>query len=474
MASSPVKFLFALLLVSVVAWIIFASKICLGTTILAVEDECHWDNCLYTGTILGASVGFRVAGWNCLRDVNLKFRKGALESISVGEIKLSLRQSLVKLGFGFISRDPKLQLLICDLEVITRTSVQGVSKGKTPRQRSAGKGKWMVFTNMARFLSVSVTDLVVKTPKATVEVKDVILDISKDGGSIPILSFKLHLMPFLIHLGDSRLNYDTTSNCNQGVYWYTARSSSIMEKTSAPFVCEDLLFVCEFARDREIGIMIKNVDITCGEVVINLDEDSFVKSKTESVILDSAGARKLERKERSLLSVKKYANGFPEKLLREDATSVLGILKVAVTASVDVPMQPAVPMRAEIDVKLGGTQCNIISSRLIPWVCLHLSRKRRMVLRDEHSLHGRSETSSKAIMWTCNVSAPEMTVVLYSLSGLPLYHGCSQSSHLFANNIASKGTTVHMELGELQLHMADEYQESFRENIYGAESNLGS
>ncbi|KAK1276900.1 hypothetical protein QJS04_geneDACA005745 [Acorus gramineus] len=162
-------------------------------------------------------------------------------------------------------------------------------------------------------------------------------------------------------------------------------------------------------------------------------------------------------------------------LLREDATSVLGILKVAVTASVDVPMQPAVPMRAEIDVKLGGTQCNIITSRLIPWACLHLSRKRCMVLRDEHSLHGRSETSSlKAIMWTCNVSAPEMTVALYSLSGLPLYHGCSQSSHLFANNIASKGITVHMELGELQLHMADEYQESFRENIFGAESNLGS
>ncbi|KAK1292598.1 hypothetical protein QJS10_CPB17g02481 [Acorus calamus] len=158
-------------------------------------------------------------------------------------------------------------------------------------------------------------------------------------------------------------------------------------------------------------------------------------------------------------------------LLRENTTSVLGIMKAVISASVDVPMQPAVPIRAEIDVKLGGTQCNIIPSRLIPWVCLGLSRKKHMVLRDEHS-HGMSETtSSKEIMWTCNVSAPEMTVVLYSLSGLSIYHVCSQSSHLFANNIASKGIAVHMELGELQLHMADEYQEFFRENIFGAESN---
>ncbi|RVW65622.1 Protein SABRE [Vitis vinifera] len=31
-------------------------------------------------------------------------------------------------------------------------------------------------------------------------------------------------------------------------------------------------------------------------------------------------------------------------------------------------------------------------------------------------------TDFKAIMWTCTVSAPEMTTVLYSLSGIPLYH----------------------------------------------------
>lgn len=51
---------------------------------------------------------------------------------------------------------------------------------------------------------------------------------------------------------------------------------------------------------------------------------------------------------------------------------------------------------------------------------------------------------------------------------------CSQSSHVFANNISSLGTAVHVELGELNLHLADEYQECIKENLFGIEPNSGS
>ena len=94
--------------------------------------------------------------------------QGPVESISVGEIRLSLRQSLVKLGVGFLSRDPKLQVLISDLELVMRPSGKGTQKTKTRIARSgsrssgSGRGKWMVLVNIARFLSVSVTDLVIK------------------------------------------------------------------------------------------------------------------------------------------------------------------------------------------------------------------------------------------------------------------------------------------------------------------------
>ena len=90
--------------------------------------------------------------------------QGAIDSIFVGEIKLSLRKSLVKLGFSFISRDPKLHLLISDLEIVARTPAK-TDKGKHgSRQKShlVSRGKWMLMASVARFFSISITDLVVR------------------------------------------------------------------------------------------------------------------------------------------------------------------------------------------------------------------------------------------------------------------------------------------------------------------------
>jgi hypothetical protein len=62
-----------------------------------------------------------------------------------------------------ISKDPKLQLLISDIELVMRSSGQGMKTAKSRKKsNSTGKGKWFVITSAARFLSVWVTDLVVK------------------------------------------------------------------------------------------------------------------------------------------------------------------------------------------------------------------------------------------------------------------------------------------------------------------------
>ncbi|PON89822.1 FMP [Trema orientale] len=550
MAASPVKFLFGFLLISIVLWLLFIFASRLLAWILSRK--------------LGASVRFRVGGWKCLRDVVVTFKKGPVESVSVGEIKLSLRQSLVKLGVGFMSRDPKLQLLICDLEVVMRPSTKSTSEAKTRKPRASGRGKWMVVANIARYLSVSVTDLVLKTPKATVEVKELKVDISKDSGSKQNLFVKLHIVPIVAHLGEQRVSIDHSSNFSPGGCLPAGMSScTTMERSSAPFICEEFSLCCEFDHDREVGVVIKNVDITSGEVTVNLNEEMLLKSKSSSQsssqsdsaiesTVHSLDSRKAHKKQSISVALSKYTSIIPEKLcfnlpkldvkfvhrehgivvennimgiqlksiksqasedagestrldiqldfseihlLREAGTSVLEILKVDVASFVYFPIQPSSPIRAEVDVKLGGTQCNIITSRLQPWLGLHFSKKKRMVLQEEVSsvekppvskkkrMVLQEEVSSveklpvsdaKAIMWTCTLSAPEMTIVLYSISGLPLYHGCSQSSHVFANNISNTGTSVHMELGELNLHLADEYQECLKENLFGVESNSGS
>jgi hypothetical protein len=85
--------------------------------------------------------------------------------------------------------------------------------------------------------------------------------------------------------------------------------------------------------------------------------------------------------------------------------------------------QPISPVRAETEIKLGGTQCNIIMNRLKPLLLLQLSKKKKKVLREQTSVVVKPQsTDGKIIMWTCNVSAPEMTIVLFDMVGSPVYH----------------------------------------------------
>ncbi|KAJ4830314.1 hypothetical protein Tsubulata_011289 [Turnera subulata] len=549
MAASPVKFLFGFLIVSITLWLlfIFASRLV----------------ALLLSRIVGASIGFRVGGWKCLRDIVIKLKKGSVESVSVGEIRLSVRQSLVKLGAGFLSRDPKLQVLICDLEVVLRPSNKSAKKVKTQKARpqNPGRGKFMVLANIARFLSVSVTDLVVKvlilvsqTPKASVEVKELRVDISKEGGSTSTLFVKLQILPILIHMGEPRATCDQSCNSNSGGCIDSAEASlGQVENSSAPFSCEEFSLSCEFGHNREVGVIVQNLDISCGEIAVNLNEELLSKKKSSSDVssntdggsmVSSSVSQSPQKKQSGLAGITKFASVLPEKfgfilpkldvrfvhrehnlvvennimgiqlksvksrstedlgestrldvqlefseihLVREAGTSVMEILKVDVVSFVYIPIQskvmffprsvqPTSPIRAEIDVKLGGTQCNMIISRLKPWLQLHNSKKKKMVLQHEPPppVKSQSTESKSIIMWTCTVSAPELTIVVYSISGSPLYHGCSQSSHLFANNISSKKMAVHMELGEFNFHMADEYQEYLKESLFGVESNSGA
>lgn len=88
-----------------------------------------------------------------------------------------------------------------------------------------------------------------QTPKAILDVKELRLDISKDGGSQPSLFVKLHLFPISLYLGESRVSSDQSS-----VHGEPLSSSQaffgLTERTSAPFNCEDFSVLCELSHDR--------------------------------------------------------------------------------------------------------------------------------------------------------------------------------------------------------------------------------
>lgn len=85
-------------------------------------------------------------------------------------------------------------------------------------------------------------------------------------------------------------------------------------------------------------------------------------------------------------------------------------------------LQSILLARAETEIKLGRFQCNIIMSRLKPWLRLHSSKKKKVVLREEASVVKPKLNESKTITWTCKFSTPEMTIVLYNMAGFRVYH----------------------------------------------------
>ncbi|XP_057442427.1 protein SABRE-like isoform X3 [Lotus japonicus] len=161
-------------------------------------------------------------------------------------------------------------------------------------------------------------------------------------------------------------------------------------------------------------------------------------------------------------------------LLREASASILEISKVNLASFVYVPVQSTSLVRAETEIKLGGLQCNIIMNRLKPWLLLHFSKKKKIVLREDASVVKPKSADSKTITWTCKLSTPQLTLILFDMEGSPVYHGRLQSAHLSANNISNMGTTVHVVLGELNLQLANEYQECLKESFFGVESSSGS
>lgn len=77
------------------------------------------------------------------------------------------------------------------------------------------------------------------------------MELSKDASSKSDLSLKLHVVPIIIHLGDSQVGGEQLSGyCDEGCFYPSQTSCVSLERSSAPFSCDDFLLSCEFGHDR--------------------------------------------------------------------------------------------------------------------------------------------------------------------------------------------------------------------------------
>jgi len=81
-------------------------------------------------------------------------------------------------------------------------------------------------------------------------------------------------------------------------------------------------------------------------------------------------------------------------------------------------------IRAETEVKIGRSQCNIVMSRIKPWLLLKPpSKQKKLVIREEPAVvKPKSKDESLTIVWTCNLSTSEFIIMLFNMAGSPLYN----------------------------------------------------
>ncbi|XP_010545182.1 PREDICTED: protein KINKY POLLEN [Tarenaya hassleriana] len=272
----------------------------------------------------GITLTYRLDGWICVKEIVIQLKKGSIEYVSVGEFKVALRQSLVELCAGAFVQDPKVLFSICDLKIVMRpsNSRKGPRNPKTRKSRSAGKGKLVLAANIARFFSVSVTNMVIQTQKATAEVKELELDLSKDRGSASFF-MKLYIVPILVKIGDPRVFSTQSFETNSDICPPNHTSPAIIESSSPSFWCQKLSLSCEFAHNRQSSASIKNVEVDLGDAVFNLNEKMLSKRKTSSSSSSTGevdgsnpnyAAVEKPQKQPAAVSLSKHASNFPEKV----------------------------------------------------------------------------------------------------------------------------------------------------------------
>uniref|UniRef100_A0A0E0NV49 FMP27/BLTP2/Hobbit GFWDK motif-containing RBG unit domain-containing protein n=1 Tax=Oryza rufipogon TaxID=4529 RepID=A0A0E0NV49_ORYRU len=366
------------------------------------------------------------------------------------------------------------------------------AKGKG---KPKGQGKWRLITNIASLLSLSIVELRFKAPKAALGIKDLKIDLSKTGGLDPILNVEIHILPLFVQALEPDGIDNSTSVFSKLDWWVSGQYCSAMDTADcSSFLFEDIVLLCDL-HQRGKGVGVKNLDLVIGPIVVNLEEKLFTKKKlsaptvAEKTDEPAADVKSDTKSEGSKLSsLNKKIDLLPEKvsfnmskldlkflpkdhgllinneiggisvrfvksqphsdfgeathlqletdvsdihLLMDGATSVLEVVKVATVVSANIPIQSTSPIRAEAGIKISGSQCNIIISRIKPLIPLNSAHKKPTVPR-ESSTQEKTPKEKLALDLVFTLSAPELTIVLYSLDDIPLYHvelGRSRLTH---------------------------------------------
>lgn len=90
-----------------------------------------------------------------------------------------------------------------------------------------------------------------QTPKATLEIGKLNVDISKDAGSESDLSVRVQILPIVVHIVELQDSCNQLSDVSGGESSASSQASiAAKEKAPAHFIWEKFSLLCEFGHDR--------------------------------------------------------------------------------------------------------------------------------------------------------------------------------------------------------------------------------
>ncbi|KAI5072700.1 hypothetical protein GOP47_0012806 [Adiantum capillus-veneris] len=522
MELTPAKFLALFLFLSVTGWLLFTFAARLAAWMLS--------------RMIGAEVRFRFGGLNCLKDISFSFKKGALESLVIGEVRLrTCRPSLDAHG-NEQGTTAMLQVLLCDAELILRKPAkQTPAKKRRPKRHLSGRGKWMILANITKYVTVSVVELVMQVPDWTLEVKELDLGMESEESGLSLLGARLVLTACSIYDREQTAYPEHTLSFGERLLSVGGLGNSI-EGATAPCYIEQLSISSTFGHAREQGVTIRHIDVMFGDILLDINEELLGKLKLSGSRKDTkASGSSLHLREVGDQQATQFANeghflaNAPEKASLNLSKLLLkcshkerkpplenAIIGVQVVCTKVQQMDDFGGSLSHFDVHLDSEEIHllrdgdnsfveimktaVIASMEIPKQtdilpqaeidvklggaqCSFMMSKFEKWLDMLYSLRPRTQeselastrkarNSKKRFNWACTVSAPDMAVSLHDTEGIILFNVSLQTSHVFVNSALKQGIGIHTELGELCIYMVEEKCMLYK-GLFGMDTNSG-
>eukprot|EP00850_Spirogloea_muscicola_P021121 SM000237S08138 [mRNA] locus=s237:43058:57701:- [translate_table: standard] len=255
MASSPVHLLLLFLLLAIGSWtaVRFIGK---GLALLI-------------SALTGNSIRCRFIGLFRVKDVTVVFKKGAIASLAVKEVRFSYGHTMKPIS-GSWTRPSKLCMHLLEVDIVLQgprptSTKQKHQKKKIRTQNKSGRGLWRLVNSVARVLTLNVADITLRSlqvPDLSLSLRSLFFSGYIEGGA-SYLGVQLELGRFRVSVTESIERRASPLQRTLGLLWRPPSQADFHV-----IDVEHLLTDFRFFHHKDAGILLQTAAVECGAIIV--------------------------------------------------------------------------------------------------------------------------------------------------------------------------------------------------------------